>query len=483
MSFVEPFHRASHGASAALAEGAAPRPPRTVLMIAYAFPPEGYVGGRRTLKYCKYLGQFGWRPIVITIKPRSSAFQDERLTRQIPADVEVHRTRDVDGVDWMTWASTWWRRVRGGSSATAGVHASATADERIEVRPGRVERVKHLVERLLLDTPDSHILWVPLAFLRGARMLLTQKVDVIYASSPPHLSHLVGPLLAKCFRKPHVVDFRDPWVIDGDGADTAPDRIRRWQVRARRAVVTNAARVTVVSPGEPEELRTVVPDFDYGRVAVLTNGYDPDDFPPDEPIAPDPRRFTITHAGTIYRDTGRVFFQAIERLIERAPDIRGVLRVNLVGDIDPSHVELIARLEAAGVVRALGLQPHHLTLALMRSSDVLVLLQRGGTSRASHLPAKLFEYLYLGKPIFALGAEGSLREILSASGLGFTAEPDDVEAVAESIRLLYRNLRFGLVRLQPNRAYIEQFERRTLTERLARVLDEAAEWRRQQETI
>ena len=93
------------------------RAPRTVLMIAYAFPPEAYVGGRRTLKYCKYLGEFGWRPIVLTIRPRASAFQDERLTHQLPENLEVHRTRDVDGVEWMAKAAAWWHRMRRRSEA------------------------------------------------------------------------------------------------------------------------------------------------------------------------------------------------------------------------------------------------------------------------------------------------------------------------------------------------------------------------------
>ena len=73
-------------------------PARTVLMIAYAFPPEAYVGGRRTLKYCKYLGQFGWRSIVVTIKPRPDAFQDESLSRQLPPDVVVLRTHSRTGL-------------------------------------------------------------------------------------------------------------------------------------------------------------------------------------------------------------------------------------------------------------------------------------------------------------------------------------------------------------------------------------------------
>jgi glycosyltransferase involved in cell wall biosynthesis len=449
--------------------------PRTVLVIAYAFPPEAYVGARRTLKYCKYLGEFGWRPIVLTIRPRASAFQDERLTHQLPEDLEVHRTRDVDGVEWVTKAAALWHRVRRRREAPSESNTSSTAGDQRQDTPRLVERCKALIDRLLLETPDSHLLWVPVAFMRGARILLTRRVDVVYSSSPPHSSHLTGYLLAKIFRKPHVTDFRDPWVINGcSNGVSRVDRLERWQLRARRAILTNAAKITVVSPREPQELRARVPELDYGRIAVVTNGYDPEDFPPGDAVAPDPARFTITHAGTIYRETGRAFFDALERVAEQDAPLCQTLRLNLVGDIDPSHAEAIGRLEAAGVVRMLGLQPHHVTLGLMRGSDVLLLLPRGGTSPASHLPAKVFEYLHIGKPIFAIGADGALRELLESSGLGMTADPDDVQGIAEAIQVLCRNVRRGHLRLLPNRAYIEQFDRRSLTERFARVLDEAA---------
>ena len=97
----------------------APAPARAVLMVSYAFPPEAYVGGRRTLKYCKYLGQFGWRPIVVTITPRSDAFQDERLTEQLPEGVLVLRTRDWDAATLVDAVSRWMKRLKRSGAAPA----------------------------------------------------------------------------------------------------------------------------------------------------------------------------------------------------------------------------------------------------------------------------------------------------------------------------------------------------------------------------
>ena len=427
--------------------------PRTVLMIAYAFPPEAYVGGRRTLKYCKYLGQFGWRPIVITIKPRGHAWQDEELAAQLPGSVEVLRTGDIDATDWLERLGRWKARLR--RSAAGPVTQSGPGEPRA-ARPTRIARVKQFISRLLLHSPDPHIFWVPLACLRGARVLLTRHVDAIYSSSPPHSSHVAAALLAFCFRKPHVVDLRDPWI----GSE-----------RVKQRIIRRAAKVIVVSPGEPEELAASCPAAGSSKIDVITNGFDPDDFRSAEHPEPDFARVTLTHSGTIYRETGREFFTLLERLVAARPKLRELLRVNLIGDIDPVHADAVRRLEDAGVVHAPGCISHRDTLACLRCSDALLLLARGGTSGRSHIPAKVFEYLYAGKPILAIAEEGSLTDILRKSGLGIIVPPHNPAALERTLLRLCEDLRSGELEIQPNRGYINRFDRRILTGRFAAVLD------------
>ena len=36
--------------------------------ISYYWPPSGGPGVQRVLKFCKYLPQYGWNPIVLTVK-------------------------------------------------------------------------------------------------------------------------------------------------------------------------------------------------------------------------------------------------------------------------------------------------------------------------------------------------------------------------------------------------------------------------------
>jgi glycosyltransferase involved in cell wall biosynthesis len=228
----------------------------------------------------------------------------------------------------------------------------------------------------------------------------------------------------------------------------------------------------VVSPGEPDDLRAELPQLDAGRMAVLTNGYDPDDFGAGTSAPADPRHLTITHAGTLYRETGQELFHALEQVVATDAELRQVLRVNLIGEIDSEHHAIVRRLEATGVVRSLGLQPHQATIAAVQASDVLLILQRGGTSAASHIPAKVFEYLYAAKPILAIAGPGVLSDLLTASGLGVTVAPHDVTRLAEAIRSLCRDHRSGNLRVEPDMTYISRFDRRNLTARFADLLEE-----------
>ena len=71
---------------------------KRLLYIAYYFPPAGGPGVQRSLKFVRYLPDHGWLPTVVTVHPDHAAWPavDPSMVREIPADVEVHRTRAWD---------------------------------------------------------------------------------------------------------------------------------------------------------------------------------------------------------------------------------------------------------------------------------------------------------------------------------------------------------------------------------------------------
>lgn len=450
-----------------------------VLMITYAFPPAAYVGGYRTLKYCKYLRDYGWSPLVLTIKPTGVTHLDENLCRQLPDHVRVYRTFDIDPAKWLEKLS----RLKAKCSPSALSRTEVTNSPAPRRRYGIWKRLKRLLESLLTKSPDSHVFWVPFAFFKGLRILLKEKVDVIHSTSPPHSSHIAAFLLAKCCRKPYVLDFRDPWFVIGlrenpfvKGSRQSPcieERLLlKLEAATKRLIVRGAAKIICVSRGERDEMREEFPELQDERFEFITNGYDPTDFSNVNVSNKVSTKLTLTHAGTIYGGTGGEFFEALHQLLANHPGIGDRIQVNLLGEITDEYAATIRELETCGILRAYGMQPHDATLRVLFESDVLVIMRGGGLFSSSHIAAKVFEYLYTQKPILAITNEGELAEIVKKSGLGIVVHPNNVEKLTQTLWDLCVDYTAGRLEKVPNQDYIRMFERAALTEKLAIILDE-----------
>src|SRR6516164_4065272 len=69
---------------------------KSVIMIAYNFPPEGNAGAHRPLRFVRHLPLMGWQPVVVTLATELYERYDPSLLTQVPAEVEVIRVRSRD---------------------------------------------------------------------------------------------------------------------------------------------------------------------------------------------------------------------------------------------------------------------------------------------------------------------------------------------------------------------------------------------------
>ena len=65
---------------------------KKVLLISYLFPPVGGPGVQRALKFAKYLPEFGWDPVVLTVKAINYSVYDPSLLKELSSEVEIIRT-------------------------------------------------------------------------------------------------------------------------------------------------------------------------------------------------------------------------------------------------------------------------------------------------------------------------------------------------------------------------------------------------------
>ena len=69
---------------------------KSVIMIAYHFPPEGNAGSYRPLRFVRHLTAQDWQPTVITLKTDFYERYDPSLLSLVPNDVDVIRVANRD---------------------------------------------------------------------------------------------------------------------------------------------------------------------------------------------------------------------------------------------------------------------------------------------------------------------------------------------------------------------------------------------------
>ena len=384
----------------------------SVLFVSHCFPPDAQVGSQRMARFCKYLPEFGFRPIVLTVEERLY----ETLDRDFPWDREIR----VERTHAMATPLDLYRRWRSPSKSGNGEAA-------VRSEPGFLKRHGFA----LLATPDRYWGWYFAAVRAGERLLREEPIVAMVSSGPPWISHLVARRLKR--GRPDVrwlADFRDPWARSLfteklPGWRNAIDRrLEASSVAAADLVICNTDRLL-------ELFRASYPALPAEHFFTLTNGFD--DAPDlDAMASPLGGERVALHLGEIYG--GRridTFCKAVAQLWESGR-LDSSWRVRFLGDIDPAAAEAAVRgLPEAARLR-IQFEPRvswtHAQEAL-RAADVLLIFQGG---LGLQVPAKFYEYLQTGKPIFTVAERGATTDAVDATGVGAWVEPHDSARIAEA---------------------------------------------------
>jgi glycosyltransferase involved in cell wall biosynthesis len=453
------------------------RPRRKVLVLAYRFPPQGGGGVQRTLKFVKYLPQQGWLPIVQTVSNPYWPLQDPTLLSEIPPFVKVHGTRTFE-FERLGRATEGLIAPRGDTPPREAATGSGSGLRRSGLRR-MLKGAAGLVQTHAL-VPDPQIPWVPSAFLKGLSLIRKERPAVIYSSSPPNSCQVLGLMLKRVTHVPWIADFRDPWT-EGIRRKQSYERSgvrRRLEHALERRVIEGADHIIVTTEKTLEQFLAKYPAIPSSKYSVITNGFDAADFTVtrhgDRLL--DASHFNVTLTGNVETMFDAVpFLTAVRDLLDEDEAFRARLRINFVGAKRGKYDDFINHHRLETNVRYIGYVPHQTSLTYLAESDVLFLCQIPVYESAmTKLSGKLFEYLYMRKPILALTLPGLTTDILSRSGLGVAVDPNDQPGIKKALRDLYLRWREGGGRPDIDEAYIATFDRARQTERLAGLFDRFA---------
>jgi glycosyltransferase involved in cell wall biosynthesis len=428
---------------------------KKVLLITYYWPPSGGAGVQRVLKTSKYLREFGWEPIVFTAENAAYPILDETLEQDVhPAQVVLR------GPIWEPYEI--YKRFTG-QGKKERVYSGFLSEDK---KPSLSKRLSIWI-RGNFFIPDARRFWIKPSIKFLDNWLQTNQVDAMISSGPPHSAHLIARGVKRLHNIPWLADFRDPWT-DIDFYDQL--MLTKWADR-----VHHRQEKTVLD--ESDKLVTVswhcakgFEELGKEDVRIITNGFDQEDFA-DAKGEPDPE-FSFNHIGYLNADRNHpLLWKAFGELCEEIPGLKEDLRLRFIGKSDQV---LFRDLEANGLmdrVERIDYMPHDQIPAMLKRSQVLLLLLNDTPNVLGLAPGKLYEYLASRRPILNIGPEeGDAARIIQEAGAGETCGFEAFEKMKREIFKMYRRYKKGTLTIEG--ADINRFSRKYNAGLFAGILNE-----------
>jgi glycosyltransferase involved in cell wall biosynthesis len=416
------------------------------LIITYYWPPGSGAGVQRWLKFARYLPEYGWEPVILTVDPDYAAYPalDNSLEKDLPEGIKVHRTKATD----------WFRIYSRDKSNVPSAGFAKSKGNSFKEKVLRFIRGNFFI-------PDPRRGWNRFAYKKAIEIIESEKINHIITTSPPHSTQLIGLKLKKKYPGiKWIADLRDPWTDIYYYKQFYPTFISKMIDRSFEInVLKSSVKIITVGKSLKDLFVSKVPEIE-SKIEVITNGYDEDDF--KEAINIIPERFTISYIGTLsetYPVEG--LLSSLEKLKNEGKDFL----FRLIGTVSPVQKEKILKKLGTESTKFIPYVSHNEAINYMMSSSVLLLIIPDHHSNRSILTGKLFEYLASGKPVLCLGpGDGDAAAILSESGTGKTFAYNDFVSIAAYLSVLLN------VISNPPDNKIKKFSRKELTNLLTSIL-------------
>jgi glycosyltransferase involved in cell wall biosynthesis len=352
---------------------------KSVLMVAYYFPPYANVSTVRTMKYCKYLPKFGWKPRVLTVDERY--YQDRVLPL---SSFELGET-EVSRAPYFSF-------------------------------PWNIFCVKIFFPFIVLSYVVKH----------------RHEIDVVYFSGSPFHPFILSIMLDVFLKKPAVLDFRDSWSInhgfDGRGVGSWFGKAKQWLTgKLEKCAIHFASSVIFATSVLQQEYEELYPEY-KSKYQTIPNGYDPNDFLDIEPVRiVDKTTLVLAGQFNIYAP------KAVSSLMEALKKLPNLHFIYIGNEADVIREEAIAY-SVNKSVTTFPYLPYDEVLQYVAGADFALL----ATGMRNGMGTKIFDYLALGKTTLCLVPKGSVvtRQFANLESVIISEPPYTIASLTKSIEEL-----------------------------------------------
>lgn len=426
---------------------------------------------QRILKFVKYLPEYGWEPVVLTVEDADFPARDESLMKEIPANINVYRTKILEPYGL-------YRRLTGRKKSSA-----------IDVDNINKEGKKRFLEevaefiRATFFIPDARRGWLRYAVKEGKKIIDAETPDLIFSSSPPYTCAMTAMKLKRYhFKKygkriPWVSDFRDAWT----GYLTSP---KRRSIPAaidsgyERNTLNEADAVTMVANGIKDDFDEKYPEVSKEKkYFLIRNGFDSEDYKGLEYDKSKNEKFTVVYTGSMYGKRNPFFFlDTIAELEDEDKIDINKLRIVFVGRMGREIEDYISRSKLKSVIKHIPYVPHSESIKYLLKADAMLLLIDEDKYSKMIVSGKVFEYLgtslITGKPVLAIASEGEAADLIRETSAGEIIPHNNREYLSKVFLKYYNSFLTGGKNLpSTDSKEIKQYNRKLLTGKLAEVFE------------
>ncbi|MDO8264222.1 MAG: glycosyltransferase [Gallionella sp.] len=263
-----------------------------------------------------------------------------------------------------------------------------------------------LLEKLARPVESSWSWWLT-AYLKGRSLARQKPFDLIYSTGGAFAAHLAAHSLKRATGTPWLAEVHDPLAIPEE-LPASPQQ--RMQAQVERLICTHADIAIWFTEQALTSARLRCPQL-AERGKMMLPGIDKpfQVLPPYQPG----QKFVIGHFGSLSptRHLGPIV-EALALLNERRRDLVDATELHLYGGpLDKISNNMISDSRVRNCMRHFGrieadprtgLSGREQILHRMRSVDVLLLLHGEDAICSEYIPSKLYEYLWMQRPILAV---------------------------------------------------------------------------------
>jgi glycosyltransferase involved in cell wall biosynthesis len=278
-----------------------------------------------------------------------------------------------------------------------------------------------LIEKLFRPIESSWSWWLS-AYLKGRSLARGRKFDLIYSTGGAFAAHVAGHALKRALGVRWLAEVHDPLVMPGSSPETAQARM---QAEVERMICTDADVAIWFTDQALASAKRRHPQLGE-RGKMMLPGIDAP-FKEMPPYVPGPK-MVIGHFGSLSQTRNLApIIEALETVVVQRPELREKIELQVTGGpLDSVSDALIVKSPVRELVTHLGrieadsptgLSGRDQILRRMRSADVLLLLHGTESICAEYIPSKLYEYLWMQRPILAtVNSNPQMEEILCSQG-------------------------------------------------------------------